>query len=212
MFEPLTDLDLQVNRGEVFGLLGPNGSGKSTSIKMILGLLYPTAGNIAVFGKRPDDVATKRLIGYLPEDTNLYPFLNARETLDYYGRLFGQDRRQRMRRIDMLLEMVGLAAAQRRRLVSTPRGCSDGSVWPVRLINDPQLLVLDEPTNGLDPIGTRQIKDLILELSQRGRRSCCVRTCWPMSRMFVIALPLCLVERSGPSDRSTNYWFGRTPR
>lgn len=163
------DLDLQVNRGEVFGLLGPNGSGKSTSIKMILGLLHPTSGNIAVFGKRPEHVATKRLIGYLPEETNLYPFLNARETLDYYGRLFGQDRRQRMRRIDMLLEMVGLAAAQRRRVGQYSKGMQRRIGLAGALINDPQLLVLDEPTNGLDPIGTRQIKDLILELSQRGK-------------------------------------------
>jgi len=161
------DLDLEVCRGEVLGLLGPNGSGKSTTIKMILGLLYPTAGHIAVLGQRPENVATKKRIGYLPEDTSLYPFLNARETLDYYGRLFGQDRRRRQRRIDMLLEMVGLEAAWRRPIGQYSKGMQRRIGLAGALINDPELLILDEPTNGLDPIGTRQIKDLILELSRR---------------------------------------------
>src|SRR5690606_8112899 len=107
-------INFEIYRGEVFGLLGPNGSGKSTTIKMILGLLNPTAGRIGVFGKPPSDVSIKKRIGYLPEESYLYRFLNARETLDYYGRLFHQDRRQRQRRIDMLLEMVGLERAQRR--------------------------------------------------------------------------------------------------
>lgn len=160
-------VDLEVTRGEVLGLLGPNGSGKSTTIKMILGLLYPTAGRIAVFGKRPEDVSTKRLIGYLPEESNLYPFLNARETLDYYGRLFHQERHRRHRRIDMLLEMVGLEAIQRRPVGQYSKGMQRRLGLAQALINDPQLLILDEPTNGLDPIGTRQIKDLILELSRR---------------------------------------------
>src|SRR5436305_1296283 len=100
-------LDLAVNPHEVFGLLGPNGSGKSTTIKIILGLLFPTKGRVAVFGKLPSDVAIKSRIGYLPEESYLYRFLNARETLDYYGRLFHIDRAQRIKRIDMLLEMVG---------------------------------------------------------------------------------------------------------
>ncbi len=160
-------VDLEVCRGEVFGLLGPNGSGKSTTIKMILGLLYPSSGRIAVFGKRPEDVAIKKQIGYLPEDSNLYPFLNARETLEYYARLFHLDRRHRQRRIDMLLEMVGLEAAQRRPVGHYSKGMQRRIGLAGALINDPQLLILDEPTNGLDPIGTRQIKDLILELSRR---------------------------------------------
>ena len=162
-------VDLEIYRGEVFGLLGPNGSGKSTTIKMILGLLYPTSGRIAVFGKRADDVATKKLIGYLPEESHLYPFLNARETLDYYGRLFHQPRRQRRQRTDMLLEMVGLEAVQRRPVGEYSKGMQRRIGLAQALINDPKLLILDEPTNGLDPIGTRQIKDLIVELSQRGK-------------------------------------------
>ena len=163
------DLDLEVHRGTVFGLLGPNGSGKSTTIKMILGLLHATAGRIAVFGKRPEDVATKKMIGYLPEESYLYRFLNARETLDYYGRLFHQSRAQRRKRIDMLLEMVGLQSVQRRAVGEYSKGMQRRIGLAQALINDPQLLILDEPTTGLDPIGTQQIKDLILELRQRGK-------------------------------------------
>lgn len=160
-------VDLEVCRGEIFGLLGPNGSGKSTTIKLILGLLHPTGGRIAVFGKRPEDVATKRLIGYLPEESYLYPFLNARETLDYYGQLFHQPRRQRQRRIDMLLEMVGLEAVQHRPVGQYSKGMQRRIGLAAALINDPQLLILDEPTSGLDPLGARQVKDLLLDLSKR---------------------------------------------
>ncbi len=162
-------IDLEVRRGEVFGLLGPNGSGKSTTIKMILGLLQPTAGRIAVFGKRPDDVAIKANIGYLPEESYLYRFLNARETLEYYGRLFHQNRLKRNSRIDMLLEMVGLEAVQRRPVGEYSKGMQRRIGLAQALINDPQLLILDEPTTGMDPIGTRQIKDLILKLAERGK-------------------------------------------
>ena len=165
----VSDLDLEIYRGEVFGLLGPNGSGKSTTIKMILGLLHPTSGRIAVFGKLASDVAIKQRIGYLPEESYLYPFLNARETLDYYGRLFHQPRATRQRRIDMLLEMVGLEAVQRRTLGEYSKGMQRRIGLAQALINDPELLILDEPTTGLDPIGTRQIKDLILQLRDRGK-------------------------------------------
>ncbi len=162
-------IDLHVNRGEVFGLLGPNGSGKSTTIKMILGLLHPTSGRVTVFNKPPDDVATKRRIGYLPEESYLYRFLNARETLDYYARLFHLDRKQRATRIDRLLDMVGLQGAARRPVGEYSKGMQRRIGLAQALINDPDLLILDEPTTGLDPIGTRQIKDLILELSRRGK-------------------------------------------
>ncbi len=162
-------IDLDIHRGELFGLLGPNGSGKSTTIKMILGLLNPTAGRISVFGKRAEDVATKKMIGYLPEESYLYRFLNARETLDYYGRLFYQNRHQRKRRVDMLLEMVGLEAVQRRPIGEYSKGMQRRIGLAQALINDPHLLILDEPTTGLDPIGTRQIKDLLLELKSRGK-------------------------------------------
>lgn len=161
-------LDMDVRGNEVFGLLGPNGSGKSTTIKVILGLLFPTKGRVSVFGKLPTDVSTKREIGYLPEESYLYRFLNARETLDYYGRLFHLDRATRKKRIDMLLEMVGLEAVQRRPVGEYSKGMQRRIGLAQALINDPRLLILDEPTTGLDPIGTRQIKDLILQLRDKG--------------------------------------------
>ncbi|HAU37146.1 MAG TPA: ABC transporter ATP-binding protein [Phycisphaerales bacterium] len=165
----VADLDLAIRPHEVFGLLGPNGSGKSTTLKMILGLLFPTRGRIAVFGRRPTDVMTKARIGFLPEETYLYPFLNAHETLDYYGRLFHQPRRERRRRTEMLLEMVGLGQVAYRRIGEYSKGMQRRIGLAQALINDPDLLILDEPTSGMDPIGTRQIKDLILTLGARGK-------------------------------------------
>ena len=162
-------LDLEIHPHEVFGLLGPNGSGKSTTIKIILGLLFATRGRVAVLGKLPTDVAIKKRIGYLPEESYLYRFLNARETLDYYGRLFHINRAARNRRIDMLLEMVGLDAVQRRPIGEYSKGMQRRIGLAQALINDPDLLILDEPTTGLDPIGTRQIKDLIGQLRDRGK-------------------------------------------
>jgi len=162
-------LDLVIYEHEIFGLLGPNGSGKSTIIKMILGLLKPTNGRVAVFGKPPTDVATKKRIGYLPEESYLYPFLNARETLDYYGKLFGLDTKTRQGRIDELLHMVGLEHAQFRPVREYSKGMQRRIGLAQALINDPDLLILDEPTTGLDPIGTRQVKDLIIELGRRGK-------------------------------------------
>lgn len=162
-------IDFTVHENEVFGLLGPNGSGKSTTIKLILGLLKPTSGRVGVFGKPPTDVLTKKRIGYLPEESYLYPFLNARETLDYYGKLFGLDHKNRQKRIDELLDMVGLAHAQFRPVREYSKGMQRRIGIAQALINDPDLLILDEPTTGLDPIGTRQVKDLILELGRRGK-------------------------------------------
>lgn len=165
----VADLDLEIRPGEVFGLLGPNGSGKTTTLKMILGLLFPTRGHIAVFGRRPTDVATKKRIGFLPEDSYLYPFLDARETLDFYGRLFHQPRQERLRRTDMLLDMVGLRGVAYRRVGEYSKGMQRRIGLAQALINDPDLLILDEPTGGMDPIGTRQFKDLISLLAQRGK-------------------------------------------
>ena len=162
-------LDLLVYPKEIFGLLGPNGSGKSTTIKMILGLLRPTSGRVMVFNKPPTDVPTKKRIGYLPEESYLYPFLNARETLDYYAKLFEIDAKTRTRRIDELLDMVGLQHAQFRPVREYSKGMQRRIGIAQALINDPDLLILDEPTTGLDPIGTRQVKDLILELGRRGK-------------------------------------------
>ena len=162
-------LTFEVYPREVFGLLGPNGSGKSTTIKMMLGLLRPTSGRIAVFARPPSDVAIKRRIGYLPEESYLYPFLSARETLEYYGKLFEIDHATRKRRIDELLDMVGLTHAQHRQVRDYSKGMQRRIGIAQALINDPDLLILDEPTTGLDPIGTRQVKDLIIELGRRGK-------------------------------------------
>jgi len=165
----LDGLDLKVQPREVFGLLGPNGSGKSTTIKLMLGLLFPTRGRVAVFGKLPTETLIKSRVGYMPEESYLYRFLNARETLDFYGRLFKLDRRDRQRRIGMLLEMVGLDAVQRRPISEYSKGMQRRIGLAQALINDPDLLILDEPTTGLDPLGTRQVKDLILMLRDRGK-------------------------------------------
>jgi len=162
-------VDLEVHRGQVYGLLGPNGSGKSTTIKMMLGLLSPTAGRIAVLGKRPRHVDTKRHIGYLPEESYLYRFLSARETLDYYGRLFRIPAQIRRERVDHLLEMVGLGAVEHRPVGEFSKGMQRRVGLAQSLINDPQLLILDEPTSGMDPVGARQIKDVIAKLAERGK-------------------------------------------
>ena len=165
----VNSLDLEIFPHEVFGLLGPNGSGKSTTIKMILGLLYPSKGYIRVFDRPPTDVGVKARIGFLPEESYLYPFLNAWETLDYYGRLFRQPRQERRKRIEMLLDMVGLTAVASRRVGEYSKGMQRRIGLAQALINDPDLLILDEPTSGMDPLGTRQFKDLIGELGRRGK-------------------------------------------
>ena len=162
-------IDFSIEQNEIFGLLGPNGSGKSTTIKMILGLLRKSRGRLAVFGKEPSDVSIKSRIGYLPEETYMYRFLDARETLDYYGKLFGLDRRIRKKRVEELLDMVGLSQVAHRKVGEYSKGMARRIGLAQALINDPDLIVLDEPTSGLDPIGCREIKDLILTLAERGK-------------------------------------------
>ncbi|MCH8342948.1 MAG: ABC transporter ATP-binding protein [Planctomycetes bacterium] len=163
------NVDFEIHPSEIFGLLGPNGSGKSTIIKMILGLLHKTRGRLSVFGKAPSDVSIKRRIGFLPEESYLYQFLNSRETLDYYGKLFGLDYRTRRRRTDELLDMVGLSHVAHRPIGEFSKGMTRRIGLAQALVNDPDFLILDEPTSGLDPIGTRQVKDLIVELGKRGK-------------------------------------------
>jgi ABC-2 type transport system ATP-binding protein len=163
------DFDFDLNRGEVLGLLGPNGSGKSTTVKMILGLLYPTAGVLRIFDHHPSDVRTKRRIGYLPEESYLYKYLTATETLDFFGALFDIPAPERKNRIDQLLSMVGLSHAARRPVGEFSKGMQRRIGLAQAMINDPDLLILDEPTSGLDPIGCRDIKDLILFLKKRGK-------------------------------------------
>lgn len=163
------NVDFEIRRGEVFGLLGPNGSGKSTTIKLLLGLLYPTQGHVTVFGQSPRDVATKARIGYLPEESYLYRFLNPGETLDFFGSLFQIDGPERRRRAEQLIEMVGLNQARTRTVGEFSKGMQRRIGIAQALINDPDLIILDEPTAGLDPLGCREVKDLILALAQRGK-------------------------------------------
>jgi ABC-2 type transport system ATP-binding protein len=163
------NVDFEVRRGEVFGLLGPNGSGKSTTVKLILGLLHPTKGHIEVFGHSPRHVPTKSLIGYLPEESYLYRYLNSRETLEFFGNLFELPKNKRRERTDQLLEMVGLNQTQRRAVGEFSKGMQRRIGLAQALINDPALVILDEPTSGLDPIGCREVKDLIKTLAQRGK-------------------------------------------
>ncbi len=165
----LKALDLEVRKGEIFGLLGPNGSGKSTTIKLLLGLLFPTSGRALVFGKDSTETTKNERIGYLPEESYLYKFLTAEETLDFYGRLFDMPSDVRQQRIDSLIEKVGLTWAKRRQLKEYSKGMTRRIGLAQALINDPDLVLLDEPTSGLDPLGTREMKDMILELKSQNK-------------------------------------------
>ena len=165
----VNNVSFQVRKGEVFGLLGPNGSGKSTTVKLLLGLLNPTRGHIEVFGRSTRHVATKRRIGYLPEESYLYRYLNSGETLDFFGSLFNLPPDERKQRTEQLLEMVGLDKVRRRTVGEFSKGMQRRIGLAQALINDPDLIILDEPTSGLDPIGCREVKDLIVELARRGK-------------------------------------------
>lgn len=165
----LKSLSLDVYKGEVFGLLGPNGSGKTTTLKLLLGLLFPTDGSVTILGKPATDVTKNEHIGYLPEESYLYRFLNAEETLDFYGRLFKMSSSVRKKRMDELIERVGLKHARKRQLREYSKGMTRRIGLAQALINDPDLVLLDEPTSGLDPLGSRDMKDLILRLKSEGK-------------------------------------------
>ena len=165
----LKPLDLEIRRGEIFGLLGPNGSGKTTTMKLLLGLIFPTSGEAFVFGKEATDVSKNERIGYLPEESYLYKFLDAEETLDFYGRLFDMPPDERKRRAAALIKRVGLERDRKRQLREYSKGMTRRIGVAQALINDPELVILDEPTSGLDPIGTREMKDLIVELREKGK-------------------------------------------
>jgi ABC-2 type transport system ATP-binding protein len=165
----LRALNLEIRRGEIFGLLGPNGSGKTTTIKLLLGLLFPTDGEAFVFGQPAADVRKNERIGYLPEESYLYRFLNAEETLDFYGRLFNMDPATRAAKTQKLIELVGLKADRKRILREYSKGMRQRIGLAQALINDPDLVILDEPTSGLDPLGARWMKNLIAELRNQGK-------------------------------------------
>ena len=162
------DLNLQVAAGQIYGLLGPNGSGKSTTLKIILGLVTPTRGQAQIFGRDSDRVASRESVGFLPESPYFYKFLTGEETLRFYGRLCGLRGAVLKNRIEEMLALVGLTSARKRRLGGYSKGMLQRIGLAQALIQEPALLVLDEPTAGVDPAGAREIRDLILELKTRG--------------------------------------------
>jgi len=165
----LDDVSFEVYRGEIFGLVGPNGSGKTTTLKLILGLIFPTRGEIKVFGSSPFDISVKNRIGFLPDGPYFYDFLNADELLDFYGRLFGYSKSEREERVERLLDLVGMKRFRKMPLRNYSKGMMQRIGLAQALINDPDLLLLDEPTTGIDPIGAHDIKQLLLQLRQQGK-------------------------------------------
>jgi len=164
----VSDLDLRVEPGEVYGLLGPNGSGKSTTLKIILGLVSPTRGRTEIFGRNSNRVDSRETVGFLPENPYFYKYLTGTETLRFFGKLCGLRGKQLQKRSDELLELVGLTNACNRRLGTYSKGMLQRIGLAQALINEPKLVVLDEPTAGVDPAGSREIRDLIVDLKRRG--------------------------------------------
>jgi ABC-2 type transport system ATP-binding protein len=162
------DLNLRIEPGEVYGLLGPNGSGKSTTLKIILGLVSPTRGRTEIFGRDSRLVESREAVGFLPENPYFYKYLTGEETLRFFGRLCGLRGPRLKERIDELLGVVGLTKARKRRLGTYSKGMLQRIGLAQALIHDPRLVVLDEPTAGVDPAGSREIRDLILDLKRRG--------------------------------------------
>ena len=162
-------VSFSVEKNEIFGFVGPNGAGKTTTIKMLMGLIFPTAGSIEILGRKAADIEAKRLIGFLPENPYFYDYLTGRELLDFIGQLFGLPRAERRRRIEQLLEMVGLARSGGLALRKYSKGMLQRLGIAQALINDPELVILDEPMSGLDPIGRKEIRDLIVQLHKDGK-------------------------------------------
>jgi len=169
MRRSLDNLSLQVEEGEVFGFLGPNGAGKTTTLKLLMGLIFPTSGTARVRGRSIDDVGMHRDIGYLPEQPYFYDYLTARELLDYYARFFGYSAPERRERVARFLARVGLSAAAGVQLRKFSKGMLQRAGIAQAILHDPQVVFLDEPMSGLDPIGRREVRDIILELKQQGR-------------------------------------------
>jgi len=166
----LKDLDLTIKSGEIFGYLGPNGSGKTTTIKMLLGLIFPTSGEIEVLGSKDvTSAAIKRNIGYLPEGAYYPDFLKGEEILRFYGRLYGLGGKELERRIDEVIEQVGMTHARKRLLRGYSKGMRQRIGLAQALISDPQILILDEPTTGLDPIARKEIRDILARLRNAGK-------------------------------------------
>ncbi len=165
----LDHLDLEVREGEIFGFLGPNGAGKTTTLKILLGLIIPTGGHATLFGEEIGEVQVKERIGFLPESPYFYDYLTGREFLSFYGRLFGIGKKVLEERTNLLLRQVGLPSSGDVQLRKFSKGMLQRIGIAQALINDPQLVILDEPMSGLDPIGRKEVRDLILQLKDRGK-------------------------------------------
>jgi ABC-2 type transport system ATP-binding protein len=163
------DLNLEIDKGEIFGLLGPNGSGKTTALKLILGLIFPTKGKVTVMGRPPKDISLKSRVGFMPEESYLYRFLNASETLHFYGQLLGLKGKDLTARIERVLNVVGLDKVKTQPLREYSKGMSRRMGLAQVLLKEPEVCILDEPTIGLDPVGAGEIKDIILRLKKEGK-------------------------------------------
>jgi len=165
----LENLTMQVEDGEVFGFLGPNGAGKSTTIKLLMGIIFPTAGSAQILGKSVSDVSMHRDIGYLPEQPYFYDYLTAAEVLDYFARFHGFSATERKERVQRMLQKVGLETAGKIQLRKFSKGMLQRVGLAQAIVHDPKLLILDEPMSGLDPMGRREVRDIILELKNAGK-------------------------------------------
>jgi ABC-2 type transport system ATP-binding protein len=165
----LESLTMQVQEGEVFGFLGPNGAGKSTTIKLLMGIIFPTTGSAQIWGKPVSDVSMHRDIGYLPEQPYFYDYLTAAEVLDYFARFFGFSAAERRERVHKMLKKVGLETAGKIQLRKYSKGMLQRVGLAQAILHDPKLVILDEPMSGLDPVGRREVRDIILELKNAGK-------------------------------------------
>jgi ABC-2 type transport system ATP-binding protein len=169
MRRSLDNLSFQVEEGEVFGFLGPNGAGKTTTMKLLMGLIFPTSGMARVRGRAIDDIEMHREIGYLPEQPYFYDYLTARELLDYYAQFSNFSPAERQERVSRFLERVGLTAAADVQLRKFSKGMLQRAGIAQAILHDPPVVILDEPMSGLDPVGRREIRDIILDLKNQGR-------------------------------------------
>jgi len=165
----LESLNLEIQEGEIFGILGPNGSGKTTCLKLLLGTIYPTDGEAYILGKTPYDISMKQEVGFLPENPYYYDYLTGKELLMFYGKLFDIEHNTLIERIDELLKLVGLEEARKLSLRHYSKGMLERIGLATSLINDPKILFLDEPTTGLDPIGCRDTRNLLIQLKEKGK-------------------------------------------
>jgi ABC-2 type transport system ATP-binding protein len=168
-YRALDRLTLDIDPGEVFGFLGPNGAGKTTTLKLLMQLIYPTSGRAEILGRPVGDLASRQRIGYLPENPSFYDYLTAEELLGYFGQLFGYQAAERRKRVAALLDRVGIGAERRLQLRKFSKGMIQRVAIAQALLNDPEVVFLDEPMSGLDPLGRRDVRALILELRDQGR-------------------------------------------